>query len=250
VSHVLPDSLAEYLESPEFREQSRAIHRSQREAVRRVAEQEEFKSPHLVSVPLGQRGPWRIERLVIDQEAAWREQMRALLNPHRPDRAVQLGTYTALVHETRGVVMSDTPAEIDDHRPVLVKLEDPTVRRVLISGLGLGMVLQHALRQPHVEHVDVVEIDNDVRYLVGLHYQEMRLQLPHRPGLVIHRGDALTYKVRHGARWDVAWHDIWDEISSDNLPEMARLKRRYASRVGWQGCWSEPLAREQRRRGR
>ena len=33
-----------------------------------------------------------------------------------------------------------------------------------------------------------------------------------------------------------------------NLAEMTRLKRRFARRADWQGCWGEELLRAQKRR--
>jgi hypothetical protein len=66
--------------------------------------------------------------------------------------------------------------------------------------------------------------------------------------LTIHHGDALTYKWPVGTRWTVAWHDIWDTICEDNLPDMNRLHRRFGRRVDWQGSWCRDLIETERRR--
>jgi hypothetical protein len=226
--------LLAWIDSPEGRADTQRTTDALEHATARVARQRPYHSPHLVRVPHGERGPWRVEPFVVTAQDAWRDSVRALLNPHRPDRATPVGVYTRLVHAQRGTVMSDTPAEIEDHLPALAQIGHRSCRRVLIHGLGLGMVLQHALRQPHVAHVDVVEIDPDVIALVGPRYLD--------PRLVIHEGDAFTYRFPPHTRWDVCWHDIWDSITADNLPEMHHLHRRYGTRVGWQGSWGRALA--------
>jgi hypothetical protein len=183
-----------------------------------------------VDVPEGESGLWCVSRFEVTAEAAKWENLRAMIG--HTSRPIQPGWYTRLTCQGRGVVMSDTPIEISDHRPALNKLERESTRRVLIHGLGLGMVLRWALRQPHIEHVDVVELERDVIELVYPHYAN-------DDRLTLHHGDALDYRFPPGTRWDVAWHDIWDDITSENLPQVARLKRRYGRRAEWQEAWCE-----------
>ena len=38
--------------------------------------------------------------------------------------------------------------------------------------------------------------------------------------------------------FDAVWHDIWDEISDENLPEMHKLHRKYGQRANWHGSWA------------
>jgi hypothetical protein len=132
--------------------------------------------------------------------------------------------------------MSDTRAEIMEHDPMLDKLDlcapFGQAKRVLINGLGLGLVAHAALTYPRVEHVDVVEYDPEIIELVGQY-------LTADPRVTIHLGDAYDISWPQGTRWDLAWHDIWPYISDDNLPEMARLGRKYRGRVGWQGWWQK-----------
>lgn len=198
--------------------------------------------PYKVSVPEGRRGPWAIERFEVSEEASRMDQLRAALNSHRWDRAVAPGVYTRLVHESRGTVMSDTRSEIEEHREALEKIESwEGCKKVLIHGLGIGLILQAAIKAPHVREIDVVEIDPDVIQLVAPHYYEMAYKAGKL--LWIHRGDAYAFRFAPGRRWDLAWHDVWDHISSANLPQMSKLKRRYGSRVEWQGCWAEDQCR-------
>lgn len=186
-----------------------------------------------VTLPEGTSGNWRIERFTISKE----DTMLALFG--YGSRAPRPGTYTRLMRGGQ-IVMSDTPAEMHDHYEPVRRARG----RVLINGLGLGMVLQACLEKSEVEHVVVVELSEDVISLVAPHYQER-----YGDRLTIVNADAYTWKPVD-ARYAVAWHDIWDDLCVDNLEGMARLKRKYARRVDWQGCWAQAEVRAYRDRNR
>ncbi len=209
----------------------------------------------LVDVPEGASGAWRIERFTVSAASAGIEMLRASTHG---GRGVPEGAYTRLV--CRGhTVMSDTPDERRDHAMFVRRAHGD----ILITGLGLGMVLQACLERrtalggdpdaPFVEcgpsgyavaHATVVERSEDVLALAGPHYQAR-----YGDRLTLVCADALTWQPPRGAAWDVAWHDIWPDLSTDNLAEMARIRRHYARRMrGWQGCWGEVLLRSHKRR--
>jgi hypothetical protein len=156
-------------------------------------------------------------------------------------RPVPAGTYTRLVVDGQ-LWMTDTQAEIIDHYAVMKRMQRAETKRVLINGLGIGMILHAALANPSLEHIDVVELDARIIELVGSQYTD--------PRLTIHHDDAYTIKWPPNTRWDVAWHDIWPTICGDNAEGMARLNRRYSRRVGWQGCWCEDEIKRINRRDR
>lgn len=190
-------------------------------------------------VPEGQSGPWRIERFVIDPEAA-RLYNLGLLFEGNGRYAVEPGTYTRLAHEhTHDPIMSDTPAEVRALKPAAHAFERYG-GRVLINGLGLGLVVKVALMAPAVEHVDVVEIDPDVIRLVAPHYGNGRV--------TVYEADAFTIQWPRGTRWSAVWHDIWPTICGDNAEGIGRLKRRYAQRCVWQAAWEEQQVRYQNHR--
>jgi hypothetical protein len=200
--------------------------------------QETGKRPYQVDVPEGVSGDWRIERKVMGQDI---ESKMHALHYIFQGRPVPPGTYTRLLHKKDGVVMSDTPAEWLDALPYITRLAE--ARRVLINGLGLGMVLRAVLKSAVVQHVDVVELSPDVLRLVAPSYPD--------PRVTFHQDDAYTVTWPKDARWDAAWHDIWPDLNTDNLPLMAKLHRKYAKRVGWQASWGkEFLLRERRRESR
>lgn len=157
-------------------------------------------------------------------------------------RGTHEGTYTAL-YRGNYLWMSDTDAEKRDHVGAYWRIKDPTTRRVLINGLGLGMIVQAALSFDHVEHVDVVEIDEGVIKLVGPHYAK-------DPRVSVIHADAFVQATRwpRGTRWDVGWSDIWPDMCSDYLPEMTRLRRAYGQRCRWHDCWARELIIDHKRR--
>lgn len=210
-----------------------------------------------VSIPEAKSGGWRVEKFTVTAEAARWSALRAVVN--HSGRGVREGTYTRLTHCGQ-VVMSDTPDEIYDHMEFVGLARG----RVLVHGLGLGMVAAALLRKPEVDHVTVVEVSPDVLRLVGPHVQpegpgilmepgptEVRPPKKGRtvleaPRLRLVYGDAFTWEPLPAERWDSAWHDIWTYISADNLPEMARLHRRFGGKVKRQASWAR--AECQRRR--
>ncbi len=169
-----------------------------------------------VTLPEGSRGPWRIERFTVD-----RMDFHAAVR----GRGIPVGeTYTRLM---RGniLVMSDTPAEQRDHFEAVYQAKGVC----LLNGLGIGMVLKNILLKAVVTEVTVVEISQDLIDLVSPHYADSRVKYI--------CADALEYNPPKGKRYNMVWHDIWDNICADNLPDMGRLHRKYGRRTDWQGSW-------------
>lgn len=184
-----------------------------------------------VTIPEGEIGVAKVQRFtVVDDELA---RVRALFSHGRYCPA---GTYTKLLVRGR-LVMSDTPDEMLDHRlPVQF-----AKGHCLVMGLGLGMVVTAMAKKPEVEKITVIEIEKDVIDLVGPHMPEK--------AEIIH-ADALTWEPPKGVRYGVVWHDIWASMCADQIPERARLKRRYGRRCEWQGDWGrEVIDRDRRRYG-
>lgn len=191
-----------------------------------------------VTVPDGKAGPWEISTFTITDDDVMLYNLRHTINGN-PEMVVKAGTYKRLTHDERGVVMSNTPMEIR----TAVECFNKATGRVLVNGLGLGMVLEGLLSKPDVTLVRVIEIDPDVIALHGNRYaNDSRVE--------IICADAYKYKPAAGEEYDFVWHDIWDDISSRNLPLMAKLKRKYARRCNSQAAWSQPMAKRQARRER
>lgn len=200
-----------------------------------MAKYTSFTDRMQVTVPVGEADGLVVERFEVTGNELWN--VRAAL---KFDRGCMPGTYTRLIDTnttgSQGPVlwMSDTTAERDDHKEAVARIELGRARRVLINGLGLGMVLQAALTYDHVTRVDVVEKDERVIKLVGPHYTtDPRVNIVH--------ADAFermgNWETGPALRWDVAWSDIWSEISADNIPGMDRLHNYYRKRSRWHGMW-------------
>ena len=186
-----------------------------------------------VTIPVGTAGPWTIDKFTVGREPTIHN-----LRLMRDGRGVAPGEYTRLRHAQRGVVMSDTTAEKRDHYAFV----RAAYGHVLINGLGIGMCLNACLQKANVEQITVVEIDPDIIGLVGPHYTDPRVNIVH--------ASAFDFKPPKGVRFGAVWHDIWDSICEDNLPEMHRLHRRYGRLTDWQGSWGRDTIELQRRRTR
>ena len=111
----------------------------------------------------------------------------------------------------------------------------------MVHGLGLGVAVQAMLNKKKVQKLTVVEISSDVIALVGSYYAALfgnRLE--------IINADAFTWKPPKDVRYGVVWHDIWDNICSDSLPEMHKLHRKYGRKTDWQGSWCRWRCEQQR----
>ena len=190
-----------------------------------------------VDVPIGHTRNFYVEHFTVSEEDAKRFNLRLILN-FQWDRKIKPGTYTRL--RRRGFhdpIMSDTPAEISDLTPFFQKAKG----NILINGLGLGVCLEACTKIPEVLNVTVIEISKEVIKLVGPHYQK---KLKER--LEIINADTLEWKPPKGVRYDVVWHDIWDNICADNLEQMKLLHRRYGKRCDWQGSWCRDMCEANR----
>jgi len=183
-----------------------------------------------VDVPEGRSGPWEVRRFAVSEDEAKRDEFSARLAAiqGRPYRPVPAGSYTRIARGGH-VVMTDTPSELCD-------LREPVRRavggRVLVNGLGLGIVLQAVLEEPGVEHLTVVEASEDVIALVAPHWGAR-----YGDRLTVVHADAFKWRPPMGARYRVVWHDIWDDVTTDNLAGMRKLHAKYRRRCDWQGSW-------------
>jgi hypothetical protein len=224
----------------------------------------------------GRSGPWRIwahEARDGDPGSivtAWVAEAEGL--PPTPP-----GVYAELLHDERGLVMSDMPAEICGALPFLdlaAELGRGALdfahhlgpARLLIAGLGLGIVPAWVLRNvPGVSRIDIIEIEPDVISLVtsGCREEYAPNAWAADPRLHVHHGDAHTWRpgyrrgcALHGdcvmpaqITWQACWMDIWDVVSPHNLPSMHRLTRRFSRRCGRIFCWERPECEAMRARG-
>lgn len=177
-------------------------------------------------MPEGKSGDWKIERYTVTDMDALMFNIRNDLRLES-DRNIKPGTYTRLMCKST-VVMSDTPAEKGDH----IQFFEQAKGQILINGLGLGYAIEVCCRKPKVKHITVIEKSPDVIKLSGTHYLR---RYPDK--LTIIQADAFDWEPPKGKRYDVVWHDIWNNNCSDNLVEMDQLEQKYDGIADWQGSW-------------
>lgn len=188
-----------------------------------AVEPEYFKA----DVPAGNSGKWTLEHFTVPVPSASQRDPRPDWLKSPP------GSYTRLRHGDR-VFMTDL---YDEWWTQKLAMEEACRRGgdVLITGLGLGLVVESMLRSPAspVERVTVVEASAEVIELVGPH---LMARLGRRLNIV--RASAFTWDPPGGARYSVGWHDIWDNPQDASVEdEMRALEERYASVCDWQGSW-------------
>jgi hypothetical protein len=183
-------------------------------------------------VPDGKSGDWEVSTFEVTKKDAELFNMQCLFSGIG-NRGVIPGIYKKLTRNGT-TIMSNTPAEINDHWELFYNAKG----NILINGLGLGVCLQYLLDSNKIEHATIIEKSEDVINLVANTYQDERV--------TIINDDALTFKPPKGIRYDAVWHDIWDYICADNLSEMITLHRKYGRRTDWQGSWCRWLCEQQR----
>lgn len=191
-----------------------------------------------VDIPEGKVDGWEVVRFIVTKKDEELELLRSAISFSSRGRYTPAGEYTALKHHGE-IVMSDTPDEIRDFLMAIRMARG----NCLINGLGLGIVLKAILEKEEVKHVTVIEKEPAVIKLVGTYFNEM---FGERVEII--EADAFDYKLPKGTHYDMVWHDIWDNICADNLPEMQKLHRKYGRRCAWQGSWCR--AECERSRGR
>ncbi|WP_429169329.1 hypothetical protein [Aeromonas hydrophila] len=178
-----------------------------------------------VVIPDGKSGEWRVESFTISEQESKMTMIRAMASG-RPDEYAPAGEYKRLMRGSV-VVMSNTPMEIRTN----VDFIQRATGRVLINGLGLGMVLTAILKKPDVTSVTVVEASEDVIRLVAPSFAD-------DPRVTITHSCAFQYTPEQGDRFDAVWHDIWDYIMASNLYQMNQLHDKYRAISSWQGSWA------------
>ena len=191
-----------------------------------------------INVKDGSLGDWSITTFTINEEQADVYNMRMLME-RLPEALILPGTYKKLTHKEMGVVMSNTPMEIRDHRKLFLNVK-LLGGDILINGLGLGMALTKILTYENVTSVTVIEKSEEVIQLVSESFKDKRVSIIH--------ADAMTYKPPVNKKYSVVWHDIWNEKSADNLKEMGTLHRRYGRKCIWQGSWGKDWIKKDQRR--
>lgn len=186
--------------------------------------------PMFQIVPEGVEGNCNISHFAVNKEESRFTALRATFSR---DAYVPEGVYCRLT-VGRVLMMTDTHMEQNSNYTVVREAKG----KVLIGGLGIGMVLLPILEKPEVTSVTVIEKYADVVKLVEPHIRAAAGKNADKLKIIV--ADALEWKPPKGEKWDTIYWDIWPEICTDNLKDMEVLHRRFARRKtpgGWMDSW-------------
>jgi len=191
------------------------------------------KFPKMVEILApGESGDAKISHVSVTRE----DSLRTCL---RPREYVSEGQYVQL-HVNGVLMMSDTRHEHITNYTVVSKARG----QVFIAGLGVGMICHAIADKSEVDRIVVIEKSQGVIDLVG----------PTMPAKVeVIQGDVFEFKAAKGTKFDTIYFDIWPFITTDNLPEMGRLHRRfrkYLAKDGWMQSWCRDRLKSQLRQER
>ena len=127
------------------------------------------------------------------------------------------GDYVSL-HVDGQLMMSDTPMERFTNKDFVQSAKG----RVMIAGLGVGLIINEILKKDDVTEVIVLEKYQEVIDLVSPKFSDPRLKIIH--------ADCFTYTFPKTEKFDTIYFDIWPDISTDNLEDMKILHQRYKTR--------------------
>jgi hypothetical protein len=136
------------------------------------------------------------------------------------------------------LVMTDADFEIDTNEEFVYMAKG----RVLMAGLGIGLVLGPLLKKKEVESILVVEVSEDVIKLVGGQYKSDKLEIIQGDILSTKLLNTILNRIATNGKFHTIYFDIWPDICTDYGREIRFLKlryRRYLVRGGWMHAWCE-----------
>jgi spermidine synthase len=194
-------------------------------------------------IPPGALGNVKIEHFEVGTKDASFSALRAAINPWRSDSVAE-GKYVRLF-VGHSLMMSDTSMEKRSNMGVIYNSHG----NVLIAGLGIGMVLLPILENPEVTSVTVIEKYADVVALVEPPIRKAAGDNASK--LTVITADIFDWAPPKGQKWDTIYFDIWADICTDNLDDMAKLHKKFARRKtpgAWMYSWQKDSLKSKRSR--
>jgi hypothetical protein len=154
---------------------------------------------------------------------------------------MQDGKYVRL-HINGQLMMSDTRMEKESNRDFINNAHG----KVLIAGLGIGLILKNILQKEDITEITVIELYQDVIDLVGPKFNDPRIKYI--------CADIYKWKPKKEDKYNVIYFDIWSEVSQDNLKDIATLHNRFKNSVDrtdlrcWMDSWMKQYLRNQKRK--
>ena len=129
-------------------------------------------------------------------------------------------------------VMSDVSMEVVTNEDIVLRARG----RVLIAGLGLGIIPLTIQDDPRIESITIIE-----PYVEIIRYVTQWAKL-NRKKVNIIRDDIFRFHVSIPSwlKFDTIYFDIWNVTSAENVEEMEKLHEVYAPFLapgGWMASW-------------
>lgn len=118
--------------------------------------------------------------------------------------------------EVRELRIDGETVMVDDplHWIGMERLAEASSGRVLVGGLGLGIIVHHLVKNPNVESIEVIELNQDVIDLVTP-------LLPKDGRIVIKQGNIFDYMYSDDLYYDTVINDIWVKEGPDDQAKEA-----------------------------
>lgn len=140
------------------------------------------------------------------------------------------------------LVMSDTFLERKSNREFIRKANG----RVLIAGLGLGLIIHNILHKQDITEIVVIEKHQDVIDLVSPKFNDSRLK--------IICDDIFNYLPKKEDKFDTIYFDIWTDITIENLDDIKLLHNKFKNKLNrensrsWMNSWMKEYLQEAKRK--
>ena len=182
---------------------------------------QEFVPMHKV-LNEGKTKNFELKKQRVTKQDVKTAKMRTIFNPR--EIPPKIGTLMVLKrlggHSFRnGVVMSDAEFEKQTNHQFMRVARG----KVLVAGLGIGMILIPLLNDKDVSKITVIEKEKEI---IDLVYPKIKKRDKANKLELIH-GDATEIEIPKEKKYDVIYFDIWDNVCGDNWEEMKILKKRF-----------------------
>lgn len=183
-----------------------------------------------------QKGNVKISKFSVSEEDAKLHNLRCATNNYSYVDFIHPGNYVKL-NIGGELYMTDTPMEQKTNQEFVYRANG----RVMVAGLGLGLVLHNlrkSVEEGKVKSIVIYEKFQDVIDLVMPLFQDMPI--------VCKCEDILEYVPPREEKYDTIYFDIWPSVSPDNLPDMKKLSNRWKFHLNRQNtdCWMNSWRKE------
>lgn len=170
-------------------------------------------------LPEGKTDNASLEYFTISDSEARMAVMKATYGRDYLGRHIYAGDFVRLIINNQ-LMFTDTGGERYSNYEIVQNSHG----KVLIAGLGLGMVLAAIVPKPEVKKVVVIEISQDVINLVEPHIRNYLGKFS--PKLEIVCSDIYDYVPTE--KFNTIFFDIWGDYSGDTYEDTKKLHRKFS----------------------